>query len=254
MFEEYDALATGAPPDRPDPPPFGLFVSWLEARDRGAAEAYWREQLRDVGDASPLPAPGPAAPGPHRATAELELGRELSDAVAEAAARMRVTPYTLLLGAWSLVLARHAPGDDAVTFGTTVSERPAEIPGVEGAVGMYLNTVPLRIPAPGTTPLRAWLEAIQRTAIDARHHGVSGLGEITRWAGLAPGGVLARSLVVHESFPAAVRALPPGRPLLSPSSATPAGRSDWSSPTTRLSTPPRTPSAFWPSRAGRCRG
>lgn len=209
MVTEYEGLRKRAPLDRPSPPPYGLFLSWLAERDREAGRAYWTERLRGLRDATPLPGAARSGPGPDRDTVERRLEPELSESLSRAAIRMRVTPYTLILAAWSLVLDRFAPGHSSLTFGTTVSERPAEIPGIEGSVGMFLNTVPLRIPAPGTGPLQEWLRTLQRTATDARHHGVGGLGEIARWAELEPGGTLARSLVVYESFPESVRSLPP---------------------------------------------
>ena len=210
MVEEYEALRAGAPLDRPIPPAFGLFVSWLQDRDRGAAEAWWRSQLDGVRDATPLPVAGTRAAGPRRARVERALPPGTDEAVARAASRLRVTPYTLALAAWGLVLDRYHPGEDTLTFGTTVSERPSEIPGVEHTVGLFLNTVPLRIPAPGNTPLTEWLPKVQRTVAEARAHGVGGLGEIGRWAELAPGGVLARSLVVYESFPPELMTPPRG--------------------------------------------
>lgn len=210
MVEEYEALRRGSPLDRSPPPSFGLFVSWLRDRDRVAAERWWRTRLAGIRDGSPLPLVGTRTGGTRRARVERALHPGTDEAVTRAAKRLRVTPYTLALAAWGLVLDRYGPGSDTLTFGTTVSERPSEIPGVEGTVGLFLNTVPLRLPTPGTTPLSEWLPAVQRTVADARAHGVGGLGEIGRWAELAPGGVLVRSLVVYESFPPELMTLPRG--------------------------------------------
>ncbi len=210
MVEEYEGLRNGSPVDRPAPPSFGLFVSWLQGRDRSAAEAWWRSRLQGLRDATPLPVAGTRAPGPRRAFSEFPLPPGTDEAVARAAQRFRVTPYTLALAAWGLVLDRYHPGADTLTFGTTVSERPSDIPGIERTVGLFLNTVPLRLPAPGDTPLADWLPTVQRTVAEARAHGVAGLGEIARWAELAPGGSLARSLLVYESFPPELMALPRG--------------------------------------------
>src|SRR5690606_39891483 len=55
-----------------------------------------------------------------------------------------VTPNTVLQAAWGLLLARLLDTDDVV-FGTTVSGRPAELHGAESMIGLFINTVPVRV-------------------------------------------------------------------------------------------------------------
>ena len=46
--------------------------------------------------------------------------------------------------AWAVVLSRLTDRSDVV-FGVTVSGRPAELAGVETMIGLFINTVPLRV-------------------------------------------------------------------------------------------------------------
>jgi non-ribosomal peptide synthetase component F len=64
--------------------------------------------------------------------------------VAAFARRHRLTVNTLVQGAWALLLARYGGSDDVV-FGVTVAGRPAELTEVERTVGLFINTLPLRI-------------------------------------------------------------------------------------------------------------
>ena len=57
-----------------------------------------------------------------------------------------MTRATLLQGAWASVLGA-AAGLDDVVYGTTVSGRPPELAGVEQMVGLFINTLPLRVSA-----------------------------------------------------------------------------------------------------------
>ena len=86
----------------------------------------------------------------------------VSQRLRESAARAGLTVNTVLQGAWALLLARYSGSEDVV-FGTTVSGRPAELPGVESMIGMFINTVPtrVRIPAGG---IRPWLRRLAGAA------------------------------------------------------------------------------------------
>ena len=89
-------------------------------------------------------------------------------------------------------------GRDDVVFGVTVAGRPAEVPGSERMVGLFINTLPLRMQLPPQLPL---LELLRRTqggqsALMAHQH--VGLAEIQRAAGL---GDLFDTLVVFENYP-----------------------------------------------------
>ena len=63
------------------------------------------------------------------------------------AQRLQVTLNTLVQGAWALLLSRYAQADDVV-FGAMVSGRPAELAGVESMVGLFINTLPVRVEIP----------------------------------------------------------------------------------------------------------
>ena len=67
-----------------------------------------------------------------------------TDQLAAAARARGVTLNTLLQVAWALVLSRLTDRDDVV-FGVTVSGRPPELAGVETMVGLFINTMPLRV-------------------------------------------------------------------------------------------------------------
>ena len=58
----------------------------------------------------------------------------------------------MIQAAWAVLLGR-LTGRDDVVFGVTVAGRPAEIAGVESMVGLFINTLPLRIALPPAKPL-----------------------------------------------------------------------------------------------------
>jgi len=58
--------------------------------------------------------------------------------------QQRVTLNSVMQSVWALLLA-HYSGTDDVVFGAVVAGRPAELAGVEGMVGPFINTLPVRI-------------------------------------------------------------------------------------------------------------
>jgi microcystin synthetase protein McyB len=204
VLADYAALHEGSEPDRPAPPSFATFITWLGSRDAVAAEAYWRKRLAGFVEPTPLPGAVKRPAGNARATTELVLDERATPALHGAAARFRVTPNTIAVGAWALVLARYATPANEVTFGVTISERPPEIPGVDRSVGLFLHTVTVRVPVSADASLESWLVKLQRTLSDGRDQSVGGLAEIRRWSELSRAADLVRSLVVYESFPADV--------------------------------------------------
>ena len=204
VVRDHEALVRGEAPSSRPRPSLDRFVGWLQAQDAQAAESFWRETLAGLPARGALPggrAVGPGIPRPgDRATTELVLSVEQTRRLQADAARLRVTANTLLMGAWAMLLARHAESDD-VTFGVTVSERPAEIDEVDRAVGLYLATVPVRARLTGEERVSDWLGALQLALSDARAHAAPGLASVQRWSGLPPGAPLFDTLLVFENFP-----------------------------------------------------
>ncbi|BCK69560.1 hypothetical protein Srufu_035130 [Streptomyces libani subsp. rufus] len=113
-------------------------------------------------------------------------------------ARQRgLTVNTLVQGAWAVVLGR-LTGRDDVVFGTLVSGRPPEVAGIESMVGMFINTVPVRVRLDTGAPVADNLARLQdeQTALLSRHH--LSLARIQRLAGT---GDLFDTFMVFENFP-----------------------------------------------------
>src|SRR4051812_18582964 len=140
----YGAERAGVPVELPPAPRYRDYVQWLMARDTGAAEAFWRRTLAGFERPTPLPLDNGAPSSEIVFCASLDVDAEIMVRAQAFARSQGVTLNTLVQGAWALLLARHAGVRDVV-FGATVSGRPPELPGVERAVGLYINNVPVRV-------------------------------------------------------------------------------------------------------------
>ncbi|MBP7241274.1 amino acid adenylation domain-containing protein [Amaricoccus sp.] len=203
--DAYASLVAGRTPAPRPARPYRAFIEWLQARDPAHARRHWAEALRDApgpsgiaGAVAPVAAPG-AAPEDFD-----EIGCRLSAAETErlraAGQARKLTLNTLLQGAWALVLSRFAGSEDVV-YGVTVSGRPAEIAGVEGMIGLFINTVPLRVRVPDRAGVVEWLSALQADQLRARDFDHCSLVQIRDWAGLPAERPLFDTILAFENYP-----------------------------------------------------
>ncbi|MGW3270893.1 non-ribosomal peptide synthase/polyketide synthase [Streptomyces kronopolitis] len=200
---QYAAAVEGRTVRPPARRPFRDFLQWLATQDQQEAERHWRETLAGFTARTPLPydrQPVEAHRARSGALVHLELTPEVSERLRATARRSGLTVNTVVQGAWALLLARYSGRQDVV-FGTTVSGRPAELPGVEAMVGMFINTVPTRAVLDGAQGVLPWLRGLQEQQSDSRRFDFVSLARIHSLGELPPGEALFDSMVVFENYP-----------------------------------------------------
>ncbi|WP_245667685.1 non-ribosomal peptide synthetase [Actinomadura macra] len=202
LLESYDASEDGEPRRLPAVTPYRNYLAWLARRDREAGLAAWRKALDDLpgptrlAEVLPIP-PGEDAEGRRRAEVRLELSEETTAALTACARRYGFTLGTLVQGAWGLLLGRMTGRGDVV-FGTAVSGRAADLDGIESMVGMFVNTLPVRMWWRPGQPLAEALTLLQSEQSALLDHQYLGLAPIQRLTG---SGDLFDTLVVLENYP-----------------------------------------------------
>lgn len=197
-FALYRVEANGGLVMLPPVRPYRDFIGWLEVQDGAAAETFWSEQLAG------FKAPTPLGIGREGGAADyglefIELAPEEIDALRTAARALQVTLSTLVHGAWAVLLSRYAQETDLV-FGSAVAGRPHALAGVETMVGLFVNTLPLRVTVDPAMPVDAWLQALQRSQIAARRFEHVALAEVQGWSAVPREQPLFESLLVVEDF------------------------------------------------------
>jgi amino acid adenylation domain-containing protein/non-ribosomal peptide synthase protein (TIGR01720 family) len=202
---DYDALCRGEEPAIAVPRPFGDYLAWLRTQNRTAAEPYWRERLRGWEEisspAGQAPPAGPVPGGrPEYDEVRLRLPPRETRALAALAEASRVTLGTVVLGAWCIVLSRTCGRRDVVV-GVTVSGRPPALAGVDEMVGMFVNTLPLRIAVRQEMQLTAWLRRLQERQLELQGFAHLALTDVQRWSGQERATALFDHLFVFENYP-----------------------------------------------------
>ncbi|MDZ4151835.1 non-ribosomal peptide synthetase, partial [Methylicorpusculum sp.] len=148
LMANYKALSSGQLRPQLPAPQFQGYIAWLQKRDQDAAKQFWQRYLYGITESTPfnvdkfvLNADEDEA-GVADATAFLST--QNTGKLNAMAQQCRVTPNTFVQAAWALMLSRYS-GRGEVVFGVTVSGRPAELSGSEDMLGVFINTLPLRV-------------------------------------------------------------------------------------------------------------
>ncbi|MGX2041491.1 amino acid adenylation domain-containing protein [Methylocaldum sp. MU1018] len=204
FLANYEALLGGRELPARRTPPFRDYIAWLGRQNGRNAEAFWRRDLDGFSEPTPLSVDRPVADDA-RAAGEMDeaidfLTEDDTRALAALAQRRRVTANTFLQAAWALVLS-HYSGRDDVVYGVTVAGRPAELPGVEKILGLFINSLPLRVKVAPDLSVADFLQQLLQHNLDIRRYEYTSLVTIQSWIGLPHDRPLFDSLLVFENAP-----------------------------------------------------
>ena len=198
----YEAQIGGKEPALAQVRPFKDFISWSRKQDKEAAQTYWTSLLAGVEAPAPvdLGVPLPIEENePNYGLKFLDLGVGELQLLRQAAAGHGVTLNSFVQLAWSVLLGRYT-GQRDVVFGTATSGRPASLQGVETMVGLFINTLPVRVALAGDTDLTEALRGLQEQLLRSRQHEHMPLATIQKMTELPADQELLQSLLVFEDF------------------------------------------------------
>jgi len=206
---------------------FKEYVKWIRSDDnekQGKEKLYWQKYLEGIPTPAPLSVKNPVnAAGKDsgwgfvRNTLNDDL-REKLDAFVK---NHKITLAAVLYAAWGILLHRYqsallaiqtdndagtGAGSPCVLFGTTVSGRKTGIQGIENMVGLFINTIPLKIQLEknnrhkSSTAL-SYLQEIHDNLQERETYETTSLGEIKAQSGIDPHGELFDTLLVIENYP-----------------------------------------------------
>ncbi|MFM7717428.1 MAG: condensation domain-containing protein, partial [Microcystis sp.] len=112
----------------------------------------------------------------------------------------RLTLSTLIQGAWALLL-HHYSSESDIVFGATVSGRPPTFTGIESMVGVFLNTLPVRIQIEPQLELLTWFQRLQQEHLEREQYSYSSLIDIQKWSEIPSPHSVFESFVVFENLP-----------------------------------------------------
>lgn len=205
LFALYAQRGNAA--DMPMITPYREYLDWLSKQDSSASLRMWRDALDGV-DRPTLIAPDAAGETVVPERIELRPGRELGVAIEQLVRANDLTANTLVQTAWAAVL-QALTGREDVVFGTTVSGRSPEITGIQKMVGMFINTVPVRVRLRPGESIADNVVRLRGEQSNLLAHQYLRLTDVVRETGLS---TLFDTFVVFENYPAdfSAREIAPG--------------------------------------------
>ncbi|WP_184261227.1 non-ribosomal peptide synthetase, partial [Granulicella mallensis] len=177
--------------------PYQEYLGWLSKQDKNAAEAVWKTYLAGLEQPTHLaPVTTESIPTVPESTTH-SFSVALTEDLRQAGRTYGLTLNTFLQGAWAILLSC-LTGQNDVVFGVTVSGRSADISGFESMVGLFVNTLPLRLQLQGEDSILEMLTRLQEQQSYVMPHQHVSLVDLQRLAGI---GELFDTLFVFENYP-----------------------------------------------------
>ncbi|WP_431495056.1 non-ribosomal peptide synthase/polyketide synthase [Pseudomonas brassicacearum] len=205
FLKVYEALCNDRTPELKSPRPFRDYIQWLQRQDAGKAEQFWRGQLQGLNAPTPLTVDNGVTRDRYTDAVLVDdqlihLDEQETQALAAFCRSRRITLNTFFQGVWSLLLSRYS-GQQDVVFGVTVAGRPADLTGVAEMIGLFINTLPLRVSVDPNASLGSWLGDLQKLNVDMRDFEHTPLTDIQGWSDFPRGETLFDSILVFENAP-----------------------------------------------------
>ena len=210
FFEIYSALGENRTAQLAAPPRYRDYIGWLHRQDLQQANGWWQRNLQGFEQTTYIPSDRPFLREHAGDSGGMRVGDcytrlDVQDGVRlrELAQQHKLTINTFAQAAWALVLRRYS-GERDVLFGVTVAGRPVELPQMQQTVGLFINSVALRVKMPEdgqALGVRQWLSALLEHNMELREYEYVPLVTIQERSELPKGQPLFDSLFVFENAP-----------------------------------------------------
>ncbi len=203
VFAFYEAIRQGKEISLPLPRPYRDYIDWSKKQDFSKSEAFWRETLK--GFTVPTPLAIDHAPDGYQdsrvrmGTHEVLLSTTITSALRALAQDNQLTLNTIVQGAWALLLSRYSSEEDVV-FGVIRGSRRSTIEGAEAMIGLFLNTLPLRVRVNSEAELFPWLNEVRLQWMAMREHEHTPLANVHGWSEMEGGSPLFQSTMAFENY------------------------------------------------------
>ncbi|UNZ00503.1 amino acid adenylation domain-containing protein [Zhouia spongiae] len=160
--------------------PYSNYIKWLSNVDKQSSLDYWKEYLHLYNNIIEFPFrlyKEETVSSYKEGKESLYIKSSLLKAVNELCVDLNITQNTFIQGVWGYLLAQYNNIEDVV-FGSVVSGRPSDLKGVESMIGLFINTIPVRVQFAENDSPKELLKMIQRNAISGMSHHYISLSEV----------------------------------------------------------------------------
>nr|NIR09023.1 non-ribosomal peptide synthetase [Candidatus Aminicenantes bacterium] len=202
FFEAYDGLCKRNALIPPVKVKFKEFVKWIQDREKKEQEKFWKEYLKGFDTRTELPLKRKNRGNRIETAGSYNCGFSgvMSEKAERYAKKHKLTMASLLYGVCGLLLQQYNNCGDVV-FGIALSGRSAKIKGIEDMVGLFINTLPLRVQSPNDEKIVEVLHRIDDMLLAWTEYEWTSLADIKKYSEMDNESELFDFLVVVENYP-----------------------------------------------------
>ncbi len=205
VFSFYEAFKEDRQFDLPKPLPYKHFVQWAAQQDKKPAEIFWKKELKGFTSSTPLKGTRDINFSDRdklsdTEEAEIKISDHITSKLTSFGKQNQLTLNTIIQGVWSIILSTYR-GESDVLFGGVISGRNPALKGIESMVGLFINTLPVRINVDLNKNLITWLKEIQADHLERDQYSYTPLVDIQEWSDIQRGTQLFENILVFENYP-----------------------------------------------------
>ncbi|SYX84223.1 non-ribosomal peptide synthetase [Paenibacillus alvei] len=198
LFDIYNLLLCNTPSAAKKVQPYEAYIKWIGSQDKTAALNYWSTYLKGYDTTIDIPFKKASTTQGKPQEVILHLDKSLTKQIELLAQQHTVTVNTIFQSIWAILLQRYNHVDDVV-FGFIVSGRTTQIHGIDEMVGLFINTIPLRVNATQEKRYTEVLRQIKSDFHESEPYHYCSIAEIQKLTEV--GNSLINGLMVYENYP-----------------------------------------------------
>lgn len=205
LLSSYEILSNGEMLSNRPKTKFKAFMEWKKKKNAAEESIFWREYLAGLNTKTQFKFRNrKQLDADHRSDGYgktmIELPAQALSGIFSFLNESRLTLAVLIYASWGLLLQRYNSSDD-VLFGTTVAGRPPDISGIDEIIGLFINTVPLRVPTEEHMTIMEFLAYVDMCLRKRSTYEDTSLVDIASSSELHHADHLFDSIVVIENYP-----------------------------------------------------
>ncbi len=202
FLEHYRSFESGQMKITSETDHYTDFIHFLDQGDKYKEWSFWKAYLKDIDQRANIPfldygQKTSRGDGDYQHT-HLSIDEEFTKEITSYARSGSITVNTLMQGIWALLLYKYK-NSATVTFGVTVSGRPAGLENIEKRVGLYINMIPLHTAIVPGHNILSWLVSLQQEHVLAREYQYTSVGKLRQLLGFQ--GDLFESVLIFQNAP-----------------------------------------------------
>lgn len=200
LFRIYECKVLNTPLDLPSAAPYTRYVEWLDGLDEKSTKAYWADYLQGFGQIT-TPNFNPVKRSEKnvlKKSQKLVIPEERFNQLKAVASTVGITTNHIFRGLWAVLLSKINNTND-VLFGAVVSGRPGDVAGIDTMIGLFINTIPVRLRIDQKATWETILNDLKIDALNAEKHQYHQLAEVQNLADLDRD--IFDHILLYQNFP-----------------------------------------------------